>query len=205
MNLFTFGKITPTEIDYYYDSDQHYKLFSNSFDFEYFHKVFLNSVETVQTTQNIKFNSIIEFGSKKRALKSILGLPDFSTKLLALETISYKEKLGLLPCRLFFHFYKNKLFMFSYVFSSVYPTQKEQLYEILSSKYLNNTPLKTRQNRIVDPKGNSIQINDDVNFSIDYVFNNKEIRNSINKEFDKIEEINLNSNRMIRQEIFDKL
>ncbi len=66
------------------------------------------------------------------------------------------------------HFHNNKLFAFNYTFSNTKPQQIKKLTSVIKVKYLNNEDIDLNNEYIVDDTGSTIDISQNVNFSINY-------------------------------------
>ncbi|WP_282073914.1 hypothetical protein [Polaribacter atrinae] len=141
--------------------------------------------QVVSTENEIFFTSKFKFGSTIREVKRGLKDDFHAVKTLCGTVILYSKTLiGDDKVVLELHFYKKKLVLFRYTFTNM--NNIEQIESILREKYFKfDSKVSFSDCAIKDPYGNSIFVDDKVNFSVlyfsfnfefhDYVMNLKKI------------------------------
>ena len=80
----------------------------------------------------------------------------------------YKFMMGGQKTKCEMHFFNNKLFLFTYIFSYLTPKDKIEMMELLSKKYLDR-PADLKNSKIVDDKGNEISLHNSGDFMVYYL------------------------------------
>lgn len=137
---------------------------------------------SVNKTNNfIKFKGSIEFGNSSKSIIKQLGKPlmSLSNKSLKNHTVYiHKHYIGDYKTTLETHYLNDKFFMGVFNFNHI--QDKNKIKYMLANKYLPNNKVNMNQNfSIVDKLGNSIQINDDVKYSLIYLSGDNLIKQEI--------------------------
>ena len=171
----------------YKDASYFYRSFFSIKNINYYLLLFeeLKLRKVVTTENEIFFTSKFKFGSTIRSVKSGLKDDFHTVKTLCGTVILYsKTIIGSDKVILELHFYKKKLVLFRYTFSNM--NNRSKIENILREKYLNiDSKVCFSECAINDSHGNSIFVDDKVNFSVlyfsfnfefhDYVINLKKI------------------------------
>lgn len=170
--------------------------------------LFKTKNEIIKTEKTIFLHTNTPFGSNLKSIKRKLGKPSCyikkSINSLCFDILFYKMYLGGYKTKHEVHFYKNKLYYFSYVFSYLNESDKKFLKKIVCKKYLKQE-CELNNITIIDKYGNSIFISENVDFTINYITGDSEIR----KEFKSIHENTLNDRKKLHEknqvELLNKL
>ena len=128
-----------------------------------------NGIETnteIQFMDNKKNNEI-----NKECIIRKYGIPSYKfiyEPLPEIEVLFYRQKLGSHKTKLELHFFKNKLFLYTYTFSHLSLKDKNEIIKIIKEKYLERECKDIINYNIVDKNKNIIMLNDGVDFSIKY-------------------------------------
>ena len=167
-------------------------------------KFYFNLIDKVEKMDEIKTNVAIEFIENKKlnevVIKDVIkeygssNCKIISEDLLGVEILFYKLKLGKYKMKLEFHFFNDKLFFYSYVFSMNNVKDKNEIIKIIKDKYSVKGLSDKGSNYIIDDNKNIILTNNDINFSIYYLCNPKMIKENFveridEKEVDKYKEL----------------
>ncbi len=120
--------------------------------------------------------------------------------LLGIKILFFKRKIGKYKTKLEFHFFNKKLFFYTYNFSDLNIEDKNEIKEIIKKKYL-----VKNFNYIIDKSNTIITLNDNVNFSISYLCNNKIILEKIIKSIDFINGEHKNQKKIYRKILYNEL
>lgn len=125
------------------------------------------SLRRIAPIKNLEFDST----DTAQIIKEF-GKPDFkftnSYDYLKVKIFLYRQKIGRYRVRSIFHFYKDKLFLISYSFSTLPPGGKEEILETLQKKYLKQI-IDPKEIYIEDNKQNIISIFEDIDLNINYL------------------------------------
>lgn len=146
------------------------------------------------SNKSIGFSKNISFGdvSKKYILKRF-GQPKykfFNLSLLNVNVFFYRIMLGGHKVKFELHFYKDKLFHYSYTFSYLNKVSKKQIIEMLEKKYINGEHLDFKEDYIHDMNDSTISFSGNHDFTINYINNIYSIffENAQQQRVDKINE-----------------
>lgn len=89
---------------------------------------------------------------------------------LKMELLYYRIMLGGHKVKLEMHFKEDELFHCSYRFSYLKDTQKQEIINIIEQKYFGGEHLDYRSNNISDVNKTTINIEDSIDFTINYLF-----------------------------------
>ncbi len=134
---------------------------------------YINEVETdleIQLIENKKDNEI----NKKDIIRKY-GRPDYNficKDLIKIEILFYRQKLGSHKTKMEFHFFKNKLFLYTYKFSYLTTEERYEIIEIINEKYLEKQSVNIINNYIVDKNQSILMLDDTVEFTIKYLDKN---------------------------------
>ncbi len=164
--------------------------------------------DIIETQTPIILNNKVEFGSNLRYVKKSLNSPFVIIKRnldhLNFNILLLKVRLGGFKCKQNIHLFENSLYYYNYVFSYLTKSEKEIIKKLLCKKYLQEHHDLTNK-VIVDKNGNKLFLNENVDFSINYLTGNPLIL----KELTDFQEINrLNHQKLIEQnevELLNKL
>lgn len=112
--------------------------------------------------------------SKKDVIRNF-DRPNYSfvcEALKEIEILFYRRKLGSHKTKLEFHFFKNKLFLYTYKFSYLSSEDRKEIIEILDEKYLEKQNVSIQNSHIEDKNHNIIMLRDNLEFSIKYLDKN---------------------------------
>ncbi len=101
--------------------------------------------------------------------------------LLGINIVTYKQRIGIFKVNIDFHFFKNNLFFYNYIFTNLNATNKNEIIRILENKYLDKNLFNIKDNYIIDVNENIILLDDSVNFSISYLCDKKIVTEKIMK------------------------
>jgi len=197
-----FGKISfyTSEIDYHsqiYKSkkDYHSKTASQYERLEPYLNLYKDSAVKQQARTNIeiKFSKNLAFGDSLKKAKSELGQSDYEVldkNSLGIEILVYKLLVGGIRVKCQLHFYKSKLFLFSYNFNNPSNVKRNEIIKILNNKYLKaahdiELPI------IVDNYNNCIMLKNNGQFEINYIAHESEFfNNALNLCIARVEDEN---------------
>lgn len=162
---------------YYYENlENQYKSDQLYLDF----KTNLESKIGKQTKTPIRLSKT--FSSFEASIKEVIskfGKPIYRLKLkkniFEFEILFYRLNLGKYKAKLELHFHKKKLFAFHYTFSNFKPHQISELTSVIKEKYLNNKDLDFNNEYIIDDTGSTIELSQNINFTITYTSTQNEI------------------------------
>ena len=134
----------------------------------------LEKKKAIQTNTSIRLSK--KFSNFEASIEEVLskfGKPIYRLTLTKdifdVEILFYRLILGKYRTKLELHFHKNKLFAFHYTFSNTKPQQIKELTSVIKEKYLNNEDIDLNNEYIVDDNGSTLDISQNVNFSITYI------------------------------------
>ena len=145
--------------------------------------IFDNKNTVIKTEETISLTTKIHFGSNPKSVKKKLGKPSCyinkSINSLDFNIFFYKMYMGEYKTKHDIHFYEDKLYYFSYVFSYFNHSDKEFIKKIICKKYLNQE-CELNNSTITDKYGNTLFITDNVDFTINYLTGDSEIQKKFN-------------------------
>lgn len=175
---------------YSYYRDRSFYMYNN---LESLCNLFKIEKQEIKTDKTIFLHAKIPFGSNSKLVKRKLGKPMCYIKkcinTLEFNILFYKMYLGGYKTKQEAHFFEDKLYYFSYVFSYMNDSDKESLKKLICKKYLKKE-CDLNNLKIVDKYGSAIFITESVDFTINYLCGDKNL-------FDKFKSIlkEINSER----------
>lgn len=101
-----------------------------------------------------------ECGKPKQTIKYD-NIPD-------VDVLFYKQCMGGHKTKIEYHFFKNQLFFYGYIFSYVDKKQVQEIRTIIKEKYRVDEDISENDVKLIDEFGNVIQLKWDVYFTVQY-------------------------------------
>jgi hypothetical protein len=201
-----------------------YKKQKNSSD-EYYYSIIINEYSNIKsylalynkcintdtinlkTDVNIHYSEFLKFGASIKDAKKLLKKPNYhiqNNKSLNIEILVYRILIGTHRVKCQMHFFRDQLFLYNYTFTNTKKEENTKILEILHNKYLdqhNNQDIKN----IIDNYNNCIQINNDLELTINYIALNSELFKKIKGFSISEEELKNQKNNFIYEKIYTKL
>lgn len=176
--------------NYYNSKDYHYNsIFDNYINPKYISDVIfgINSLNSVDTNEIIKFRGIVEFGTLEKNVEKLVGKPIFyfrNQKLKNHSIFFYKLQIGDFKINVEFHFYRKIFLMGVHSFCNTRAEWgKDKIEKIIFEKYgINKTESTIDKLSIVDKHRNSITINDELSYSITYLSGDSSLLDSFHRD-----------------------
>ena len=112
----------------------------------------------------------------KKGIRKEFGHPKFCIRngqSIATEILFYKTHLDKFQAHVEFHFYKDRLFFYTYSFNNVSEPYRQEIINLLKEKYLQNQEFD-HKNQIISDGQSLINVEAGFNFSIHYFSKNHE-------------------------------
>jgi len=185
------SQIFSTKKSYNYTRYYYYEMLSDKYRDGQFYSDAINNFKTLNKIETDTEISLVD--NKKlqeiRIKDIVKKYGKFNYKitnedLFEIDILFYKLKLGKHKTKLEFHFFENTLFFYTYTFSHLNAEDKNEIKQIIQKKYLEEKTLNLFKNYIVDKNKNIIILNENIDFSISYLCNNKIAIEKILKHID---------------------
>ncbi|MBL7996788.1 hypothetical protein JNM05_15585 [bacterium] len=163
-------KALPSQTEYYYSRSRYYERLSAKYGNIRSYVSLLsagNKLASVESAVSAK----PELGGSSEDVLKKYGEPHCrlaNITVLKNQILFYKFLLGGHKTKCEMHFFKNKMFLFTYTFSYLTPNDKIKLVESLSKKYLSKS-IDLKNICITDEQGNKIFLHDSSDFIIYYL------------------------------------
>jgi len=164
--------------DNYYYKDDYYK--------NYYYQRILNQYDNtnsylslyknqsnnvfLKTDTDICFSKTIKFNSSINEVKKELNKPNYhitSNKFNNVEILFYRILIGNHKVKCQMHFFAGKLFLYNYIFSYLQKNESNEIINIIQEKYIPHVNDYSNQ-IIIDSNNNCLQINNDVELTVNY-------------------------------------
>jgi len=185
------SQIFSTKKSYNYTRYYYYEMLSDKYRDGQFYSDAINNFKTLNKIETDTEISLVD--NKKlqeiRIKDIVKKYGKFNYKitnedLFEIDILFYKLKLGKHKTKLEFHFLENTLFFYTYTFSHLNAEDKNEIKQIIQKKYLEEKTLNLFKNYIIDKNKNIIILNENIDFSISYLCNNKIAIEKILKHID---------------------
>jgi hypothetical protein len=136
---------------------------------------FISTNHEICKSKSLKFGCSIDDVKKKLCN---VNLHYFDNQPLKIVILYYKTLIGHYKVRTQLHFHNKKLFLFNYSFPYTNKTEKDEIISIIRQKYIADKE-ESNLRIIADSFNNCIQIDDNVEFTINYLSMNCELFNPL--------------------------
>ena len=163
---------------------RYYPYYYNNLDSKYDTPGFYNNLyysdkyDALVTPVEIYMRYKLPFGCSSNNVSKALGKPNHvfnHTMNHKIQIHLYRLKLGGHKTKCELHFYNDQLFFFTYIFSYLNKDQQQQMIEMVQSKYQGEKQIDIESQKLTDENKNSIIIQIASDFSLMYLWGNKEI------------------------------
>ncbi|PWH87221.1 hypothetical protein [Brumimicrobium oceani] len=207
--LYTFSKLIGIKKPYFYSKNSYY--YFESISTKYYNgKYYLRLMEVFKSMKSISSNKKLNYNahsSTKQIIKEY-GTPFYTMKnegMKETEILYYKKRIGFHKARLEFHFYKERLFFYSYTFPYLSNSDKIEIKKTLEEKYYEKQKIDFTKNYLTDLDKNMISVTDDMEYSILYFCKNDKAISKLESKR-KSKQINkLNTNKLHKSDLFRNL